>query len=406
MDKAHELVRMVARAFYGTDHVVVIDALVKHLALNVEDMRRIFVATGRNKNDLLKLIGRLREGGLVSVYSRLETKANAQKPTTVEYYYVDYRRAIDGTKYRLHLLEEKLRREAAPTEEKKEYRCEQCKSEWTEIQVIDNPDPLRRRSGFACHRCQFPLDYFPNDPDAAEANGPLGVFNEQFGWLIELLRAIDDSFIDEVIGEVQVENALAVPQEKAPLESGKVDYPQPRAMPTAVRGIVTGPEKVEISITANSETTAAQRLAEAEQKARLASQNQLPDWHTRSTVTNEMTAAGQREEAARREREAEAGLFKIDDEADQKTAAETSLDDIFAQLEKAKQDELAAEDEEDEEEEDEEFEDAIPESDMKKVKVEENGNSNSSANVDSSATGTPVAIPINDDTDEEDFEDV
>ncbi|KAF2431763.1 hypothetical protein EJ08DRAFT_659766 [Tothia fuscella] len=404
MEKAQELVRMVARAFYGTDHVVVIDALVNHQALNVEDMRRIFVATGRNKNDLLKLIGRLREGGLISVHSRLETKANAQKPTTVEYYYIDYRRAIDGTKYRLHLLEEKLRREAAPTEEKKEYQCSQCKSEWTEMEVLDNPDPQHRRSGFACHRCQFPLDYFPNDPEAAEANGPLGIFNDQFGWLINLLRDIDNSIIPEVVPESALENARPVPTEKAPLESGRVDYPQARAMPTAVKGIVTGPDVVDITITTTSETPAAQKIAEAELKARLASQNQLPDWHTRSTVTNEMTAVGQREEAARREREVEAGMFHVDSEEDKKIAAETSLDDIFAQLERAKQDELAAEDEEDEDE-DEDFEDAlVAEPDSKKIKVELNGSAINTLN--SSANGTSAAsTAVNDDSEDEEFED-
>jgi transcription initiation factor TFIIE subunit alpha len=67
MEKAQVLVRQVARAFYSTDQVVVIDALVNHIAVNVEELRRIFVSTGRNKNDLLKLLGPLREGALVQM---------------------------------------------------------------------------------------------------------------------------------------------------------------------------------------------------------------------------------------------------------------------------------------------------------------------------------------------------
>jgi transcription initiation factor TFIIE subunit alpha len=69
MEKAQVLVRQVARAFYTTDQVVVIDALVNHVAVNVEELRRIFVSTGRNKNELLKLLGPLREAALVSMYA-------------------------------------------------------------------------------------------------------------------------------------------------------------------------------------------------------------------------------------------------------------------------------------------------------------------------------------------------
>jgi len=37
-------------------------------SMHVEDLRLVFVGTGRNKTDLQKLLGKLREGGLVSMY--------------------------------------------------------------------------------------------------------------------------------------------------------------------------------------------------------------------------------------------------------------------------------------------------------------------------------------------------
>jgi transcription initiation factor TFIIE subunit alpha len=339
---------------------------------------------------------------------REETKANAQKPTKVEYFYIDYRRAIDAIKYKLYMLEEKLRREAGPTEEKKEYQCSRCHSEWTTLEVVDKPDPLGRKSGFLCHRCDAPLDFFPNDPEAAEANGPLGVFNEQFGWLISALGDIDKSIVPETSKEAVLVEKMPVPEEKMHgVQGPKFDLVSTKVMPTAVKGINTGPEKVEISITTNSETTAAQQAAAAAQKAHLAAQNQLPAWHTRSTVTNEMTAAGQREEAARREREAEAGILLADSGVEQKAAADSSLEAIFAQLEQdalaqqAEQDE--DDEEEEEEEEDEEFEDVLTDAqpEAKRVKLEEHNGT-----VTSSATGTPAATAVDEDSEAEEFEDV
>jgi transcription initiation factor TFIIE subunit alpha len=270
------------------------------------------------------------------------------------------------------------------------------------MEVLDKPDPLSRNGGFLCHNCGNPLDFFPNDPEAAESNGPLGVFNEQFGWLINALRDIDKSTVPETSKEAALAEKVPVPEEKTHgIQGPRFDLAPTKVMPTAVRGINTGPEKVEISITTNSETTAAQQAAAAELKARLASQNQLPEWHTRSTVTNEMTAAGQREEAARREREAEAGILMADSGEEKKAAADSSLEAIFAQIE---QDALAQEAEQDEEDEEEdEFEDVISDAlpEAKKVKLDDNNGT-----VTSSATGTPAGTAVDEDSEAEEFEDV
>jgi transcription initiation factor TFIIE subunit alpha len=144
MDQAQQLVRMMSRAFYDTEHRVVIDALIKHGALNVEEFRLIFNNTNKHKQEIQKLCGRLREGGIISVHAESETKPNALKPTSVEYFYIDYRKAIDSTKYRLLCITENLAKQAGPKQTRKEYKCQRCKSEWEELEVIDYPDPQHR----------------------------------------------------------------------------------------------------------------------------------------------------------------------------------------------------------------------------------------------------------------------
>lgn len=403
MDQAQQLVRMIARAFYDTEHMVVIDALVKHSALSIEDYRLIFNNTNKHKQEIQKLCGRLREGGLVSVHSQLEHKANALKPTTVEYYFIDYRRAIDGTKYRLHTLLENLKRKAGPTLEKKEYKCQQCKSEWLEIEVIDKPDPHGRNSGFLCHKCGFPLDYFPSDAEATEADGPVGQFNKNMGWLINLMEGMDQVDVPEVTGLTAMRDKIPVPKEKAHLDNTKNEaFDAPKVKPQTVKGILSGPEKIEIAITTASESTAAQQAANAANKAKVAAQNQLPEWHTHSTVTNEMTAAGQREEVAKREREAELGTF-ANDATEEKKAAQGELDAVFAmidaQREAARDDEEESEDDEEEDDFEEVLATETPPA-TKKLKL-----SDDVAKGDiSSATNTPAA-EAEESEDGDDFED-
>ncbi|MBE7179966.1 MAG: hypothetical protein INR71_01965 [Terriglobus roseus] len=68
MDQAKVLVRTVARAFYETEHVVVVDALVTHSALSAADISIAMHLSPSNSNKIVqRLIGKLREGGLVSV---------------------------------------------------------------------------------------------------------------------------------------------------------------------------------------------------------------------------------------------------------------------------------------------------------------------------------------------------
>ena len=64
MELAKTLVRCVARAFYETRHILVIDALMIHSTLPNEDLALLL---GMQQKDLRKLCGKLREDRLISV---------------------------------------------------------------------------------------------------------------------------------------------------------------------------------------------------------------------------------------------------------------------------------------------------------------------------------------------------
>ncbi len=99
---------------------------------------------------------------------------------------------------------------------------------------------------------------------------------------------------------------------------------------TSARDLPQAPApRLEVDFTSNEEKTAAQQAAEAERKARLAAQNALPIWHTRSTVTGQPMAADVREEAEQKERDRPASARSDDDEA--KKAMEANMSDELAQ---------------------------------------------------------------------------
>jgi len=64
---AKTFVQTVVRMFYETEHIVVIDALVFHGALALSDLV-IILDAGKSSKNVGKLCGKLKEGGLISVY--------------------------------------------------------------------------------------------------------------------------------------------------------------------------------------------------------------------------------------------------------------------------------------------------------------------------------------------------
>lgn len=395
LDLAKVLVRTVVRAFYETEHVIVLDALVKHSALSAADVSIAMHLSPSNSNKTVqRLVARLREGGLVSIFTRQEIRDGATKPLARDYYFIDYRRAIDSTKYRLHMLSDKIKAESSSTakEEKKELYCTQCSSQFTLMEVLDMKDPQGRGAGFLCRRCgHFLLEI---DEDMVEKDDTTARFNNQFKTIVTLCSQIDQVTVPETTGEQALANSRPMPRtELNPTPKTQPALPV-AARPTAVKGQATGPEKIEVAITSESENSAAQRIAEAERRAKIAAQNQLPEWHVRSTVSGEVVKNRPHEHSYG----AAAPVAVNGDEKDKKTSNDTDeLDKVFEQLEreKAEKERLQqAEDEEedeDDDDDDDEFEDiaivgANGANGTPSFKIED-----ASGSLAGSAVGTPAA---------------
>lgn len=381
---------------------------------------------GKNHKKVQKYAAKLREGGLVSVYEtfhlifrttaddfgryvRSETREGAQKPINREYYFIDYRRAVDCIKYRIHMLDEKIKAISKPTQEKKDFSCNRCGSQWTMMETIDHPDPLGRASGFLCKRCDSPLQSRKHDEEAEpEADDTPAKFNKQFKPLLDILQQIDSASVPAISGEEAVANAKPVPRDEQVNPAQKTEVVQDEKLrPTAVKGLQTGPDKVEITISTEEENTAAERAKIAEQKAKLAASNELPVWATHSTVAGEAAAASTNGTNA-----TSSEPLNGNTDAEEKKASNADLDAYFAALKQEQERAAAKNDDEDEEEEDDEdeFEDVVTPSapvtdgqpEAKRVKTEESA---APTPLVSSAAAASSAQPSGDESDADEFED-
>ncbi|KAK2797921.1 hypothetical protein FQN50_009017 [Emmonsiellopsis sp. PD_5] len=284
MDLASSLIRTVARAFYETRHILVIDALFIHSVLHAEDLAHLL---GMQQKDLRKLCGRLREDRLIAVHSRPEIRDGQTRPVNREYYYIPLHPVVDAIKYRVSRLTSTIKAQFTPTAERKEYVCQRCGSEWTQLEVLSRVGP----DGFECHKCGATLDRADEvkggagpDRSGHEKNSKLMA---QLDTMLKLLKQIDsvevpandfDSAWDHKVDVIR--NQYTNPTRAAAAFTG--------GRQAAVRGISkTDAASLEVSLTSSAEKSAAEQAEEAARKAALEKQNALPVWHTHSTVKTE-----------------------------------------------------------------------------------------------------------------------
>lgn len=428
MDLAKTLLRTTARAFYTTEEILIIDALSIHSTLTDTDLAHCL---GTNRKELRKQCGKLKDHGLLSVQSRAEKKEDAPPPSTnpnfknrdyvkhQDWYWLHFHPAIDAIKYRLSRLSRHIDSMGAPTTEKKDLECPRCKSQYTDLEVMDNIDTMT--GAFLCHRCSHALD--PVDEEQVKGeNESKKRLNTQVMAIETLLREIDGANVPEN----DFDMALSLHQ---PINRGDAHAPRPmiaeelKPSIAGSKGLTLAPEKVSVSVLEDdAEDNRPDPEAERIKREAEARQNMLPDWISKSTISGDITAVGAKEMREQREREAHAGGSSLlaDDDADKKLGANTPgrddavMDDYWAAY-KAEQERarLAEEEDEDEDEED-EFEDVEPVAGVPGIKVEDAEGGPDAKRVKVEEEATPlasVAPPASDaaaesDEDDMEFEDV
>ncbi|KAL1302208.1 hypothetical protein AAFC00_002636 [Neodothiora populina] len=397
MDLAKSLVRITARAFYSTEHVLIIDALAIHSTLTDIDLAHVL---GMQVKGLRRLCGRLKEDGLISVQSRGEKKEGAP-PATIpgkdgqapqfkerlfyrDWYYLNYHRAIDSLKYRMYKLSRHIESLGAPTTEKKDLVCPRCKSSYTELEVMDN---ISAMGEFLCHMCQHPLD--PAAEDDAGENESMKRLNDQLSRIVDIMRQIDSTDVPENDFDTALSHAL-------PVVRG--EYNQARKMQivdevkpslASSKGLALAPEKVSVSVMEDGEEVKMDPDELARKRADEAKQNMLPEWISKSTISGDITSVGAKEAAERASRDAHNMGLRLDNDSSEDKKIRTDddgvMDSYWAAL-KAEQEREAREQVEDEEDED---DDDDEEDDFEDVDV---GNPSSSATANPSASAAANSL--------------
>lgn len=290
-------------------------------------------------------------------HARQETREGQQRPVSKDYYYIHFHATIDAIKYRIFHLTERVKDLYKPNEEKKDYHCPRCLSQYTTLQVLDSFGP----TGFICHKCGGALQEQHRAAGDSTGHEKQSKLMSQLEPLLKLLKEIDSNDIPN--NDFESAFAVMVPVQRNefvnPIRA--TELVPSRGPPAAVKGVTeTKVIPLEISVTTGSERTTADQAAEAQRKADLAAQNALPVWHTKSTVTGEGTDGGKERERNGVNGGAAEILKREEDEKNEGALLTTELDAYYRQLQQEKEKEAREDRESDESgsgEDDEDFED-------------------------------------------------
>lgn len=271
-----------------------------------------------------------------------------------------------------------------PSEDKKDFECATCKAEWTQLDVASTEyiGPM----GFECPRCRAVLKLKANEAGASTGHQKQSRLMSQLQGLLAMLQKVDAEDIPNNTFERAYENRVPVPRDDVSNPGPRVTVPMrgQNGPPTTVRGMAqVALEPLKVSVTANSELTPEELAAEAEEKAKVTSQNALPDWHVKSTVTGEQFMVSRKES----DQQVNGNSLIKDEEEEKKDnmALNDELATYYAQLAREKEQEAK------EEQEAEESSGDDDEDDFEDVGIEE-----SRVGTPSSSTSTPQHHQVND----------
>lgn len=275
-DAARDLIRTAVRTFYGTKHILVIDALMTHSVLHAEDLG---ILLSSQPKDVRRLVSPLRASRILWTHSRNEAKVGSTRGVVREYYYIPFHAAIDAIKYRVMMLLKRVEEQYKQDTVRKDWRCLTCKAEWEELEVLHNLGP----DGFECLRCGSLLVRTEQAVEPAGGHEKIKRLNMQLKKLQDMIEEVDQLEIPPNTFEDALDLKRDVPRER----TGQVGNQYITLKNNQVRKKAveqTDAATLTIKLTNSEQQEADQKAKTEEARAALAKQNALPTWHTQSVL--------------------------------------------------------------------------------------------------------------------------
>ncbi|XP_076857568.1 general transcription factor IIE subunit 1 [Brachyhypopomus gauderio] len=266
------LAKQVVRGFYGVEHALALDVLIRNSCVREEDMLELLKF---DRKQLRSVLNTLKGDKFVKCRMRVETAPDG-KTTRHNYYFINYRLLVNVVKYKLDHMRRRIETDERDSTNRASFRCPCCRSTFTDLEANQLFDPMT--GTFRCTFCQTEVEEDESAVPKKDARTLVARFNEQIEPIYVLLRETEDVNLSHDLLEPEPAEILSLQQsrERATASAGQTgprlevwSKKEPSYADLYKQNVVISMEDQEL-----------QQVQAAEAKA----QKERPKWMTESTV--------------------------------------------------------------------------------------------------------------------------
>uniref|UniRef100_A0A8D2ZJY8 General transcription factor IIE subunit 1 n=1 Tax=Scophthalmus maximus TaxID=52904 RepID=A0A8D2ZJY8_SCOMX len=178
------LTEQVVRGFYGVEHALALDVLIRNPCVREEDMLELLKF---DRKQLRSVLNTLKADKFVKCRMRVETAPDG-KTTRHNYYFINYRVLVNVVKYKLDHMRRRIETDERDSTNRASFRCPCCFSTFTDLEANQLFEPMT--GTFRCTFCQTEVE--EDESVCPDARTLVARFNEQIEPIYALLRETED----------------------------------------------------------------------------------------------------------------------------------------------------------------------------------------------------------------------
>ncbi|TRY91833.1 hypothetical protein DNTS_027188 [Danionella cerebrum] len=180
------LAKQVVRGFYGVEHGLALDVLIRNPCVREEDMLELLKF---DRKQLRSVLNTLKADKFVKCRMRVETAPDG-KTTRHNYYFINYRLLVNVVKYKLDHMRRRIETDERDSTNRASFRCPCCMNTFTDLEANQLFDPMT--GTFRCTFCQTEVEEDESAVPKKDARTLVARFNEQIEPIYVLLRETED----------------------------------------------------------------------------------------------------------------------------------------------------------------------------------------------------------------------
>lgn len=265
------LAKQVVRGFYGVEHALALDVLIRNPCVREEDMLELLKF---DRKQLRSVLNTLKADKFVKCRMRVETAPDG-KTTRHNYYFINYRVLVNVVKYKLDHMRRRIETDERDSTNRASFRCPCCFSTFTDLEANQLFDPMT--GTFRCTFCQTEVE--EDESVCPDARTLVARFNEQIEPIYALLRETEDVNLSHDLLEPEPTEIPALKQsrERSAASGGNASGPHREAWSTKGSSYA---DLYTQNVVINMEEQEDQQKQASEGKA----PKERPVWLTHSTV--------------------------------------------------------------------------------------------------------------------------